>query len=66
MKIFIKILIVLSITMILFNLFMVDWESPMEGQSSVALIGIMASLCAFLLLIILLISMKISSKLMRK
>ncbi len=66
MKIFIKILIVLSITMILFNLFMVDWESPMEGQSSVALIGIMASLCAFLLLIILLISMKISSKLSRK
>jgi hypothetical protein len=45
---------------------MVDWESPMEGKSSVALIGIMASLCAFLLLIILLISMKISSKLRRK
>ena len=66
MKILIKILIFLSIIMILFNAFQVNWESPMEGQSSVAVIGIMASLCALLLLIILMISMKISNKLKRK
>ena len=35
--------------MILFNVFQVNWESPMEGQSSIAVIGIMASLCALLL-----------------
>ena len=66
MKTLIKILILLSIIMILFNVFQVDWESPMEGQSSIAVIGIMASFCALLLLIILMISMKISNKLKRK
>ena len=66
MKILIKILIFLSIIMISFNVFQVNWESPMEGQSSIAVIGIMASLCALLLLIILMISMKISNKLKRK
>ena len=66
MKILIKILIFLSIIMTLFNVFHVNWESPMEGQSSIAVIGIMASLCALLLLIILMISIKISNKLKRK
>jgi len=66
MKILIKILIFLSIIMTLFNVFQVNWESPMEGQSSIAVIGIMASFCALLLLIILMISMKISNKLKRK
>ena len=66
MKILIKILIFLSIIMTLFNVIQVNWESPMEGQSSIAVIGIMASLCALLLLIILMISIKISNKLKRK
>ena len=66
MKILIKILIFLSIIMTLFNVFQVNWESPMEGQSSIAVIGIMASLCALLLLVILMISIKISNKLKRK
>jgi len=66
MKILINILIFLSLLMTLFNVFQVNWESPTEGQSSIALIGVMASLCALLLLIILMMSMKISKKLKRK
>ena len=47
--------------MILFNLFQLNWQSPLEGKSLIALIGIIASLCALLLLIILEISKKNSN-----
>ena len=49
----------LSLGMILFNLFQLNWQSPLEGKSLIALIGIIASSCALLLLIILEISKKI-------
>ena len=66
MKILIRILILVSLGMAIFNGFQVDWQRPLEGQSAVAIIGIMASLCALLLLVILTVSKKISAKLKRK
>ena len=59
MKVITRILMFLSLVMILFNLFHLNWQSPLEGKSLIALIGIVASLCALLLLIILEISKKI-------
>ncbi|OUW77475.1 MAG: hypothetical protein CBD72_00965 [Flavobacteriaceae bacterium TMED212] len=65
MRILIIILMGLSLGMMVFNLTQVDWEDPLVGQSSVAVIGIMASLCAFLLLLLLSLSKKISKKINR-
>lgn len=49
--------------MCIFNLIQMNWSSPLEGKSSVALIGVMASASAFLLVSILMISKKIAKKL---
>lgn len=65
MKVMIRILMVLSVGMIVFNTTQVNWEAPLEDESSVAVIGIMAALCAFLLLLLLMISKKISKKINR-
>ncbi|MGB1362768.1 MAG: hypothetical protein ACPH4K_02225 [Flavobacteriaceae bacterium] len=65
MKNFIKILMALSIGMVIFNATQVNWEDPLSEKSSIAVIGIMAALCAFLLLLLLMLSKKISKKLNR-
>jgi hypothetical protein len=52
----------LALVMAIFNTTKIDFEAPLEGDSSVAVIGILASLSAFLLLLILLLSKKIASK----
>ncbi len=57
-----RILMVLSIGMVIFNATKVNWEDPLSGKSSIAVIGIMAALCAFLLIMLLIISKKISKK----
>jgi hypothetical protein len=62
MKIFIRITMALALVMAIFNATKIDFEAPLEGDSSVAVIGILASLSAFLLLLILLLSKKIASK----
>ncbi|MDB2345345.1 hypothetical protein N9V61_00805 [Flavobacteriaceae bacterium] len=62
MKIFIRIMMALAFVMAIFNATKIDFEAPLEGDSSVAVIGILASLSAFLLLLILLLSKKIASK----
>ena len=62
MKIFIRIMMALALAMAIFNATKIDFEAPLEGDSSVAVIGILASLSAFLLLLILLLSKKIASK----
>jgi hypothetical protein len=62
MKIFIRITMALALVMAIFNATKIDFEAPLEGDSSVAIIGILASLSAFLLLLILLLSKKIASK----
>ena len=48
--------------MMLFNVTMIDWEFPTEGDSLVAIIGILASGSALLLIWILLLSLKINAK----
>ncbi len=60
-----KILMGVSLGMIIFNMSQVDLEDPLSEQSSIAVIGIMAALCAFLLLLLLFLSNRISKKLNR-
>ena len=55
MKIFLWILITLAFGIMVFNLTQVSWEDPFKNESAVALIGVMASSCALLLLVILMI-----------
>tara|TARA_B100001057_G_scaffold117107_1_gene115703 strand:- start:765 stop:962 length:198 start_codon:yes stop_codon:yes gene_type:complete len=63
MKILIRILMVLSFGMVIFNITQVNWDDPLSEKSYIAVIGIMAALCAFLLLLLLILSKKISKKL---
>jgi hypothetical protein len=62
MKIFIKVLMILALLMAFFNATKIDYDAPLKGDSSVAVIGVLASTCAFLLLFILLLSKKIAEK----
>jgi uncharacterized integral membrane protein len=62
MKIFTTILIVLAIALIVFNVTMLDFNKPFEGNSMVALIGILASFCAVFILLIFKMSKKIEEK----
>ncbi len=57
------VLIVLAIALIAYNVTMLNFENLFEGDSIVALIGIVASLCAIVLLLIYITSKKIQSKL---
>ena len=66
MKIFIRIMMVLALGMLVFNSTRIDFEAPLDGDSSVALIGVMASACAFILLFILMLSKKIAAKVNKK
>ncbi|WP_228852710.1 hypothetical protein [Aegicerativicinus sediminis] len=59
MKIFIIILQILALGLIIFNLFQIDWNNPLQTESNTAAITILASLCAILLLQILKYSKKI-------
>jgi hypothetical protein len=52
MKIFTLILIVLAIILIGYNIKLLDFDKPFQGDSAVALIGIVASICAVLILLI--------------
>jgi hypothetical protein len=63
MKIFTTILLFIAITLIIVNVFLVDFKKPLEGNSMIALIGIVASFCAVLILLIFRMSKKIESKL---
>lgn len=62
MKIFLRIMMVLAIGMMIFNTTLIDWEAPTEGDSLVAIIGILASGSALLLLWILVLSLKIKAQ----
>ena len=63
MKIFTLILMVIAFSLVVFNLTLIDFENPFEGNSMVALIGIAASLCAIFILLIFRMSKKIEEKL---
>ncbi len=59
MKNLIWIFILISIGMLIFNAFLVDLDNPLVNESLIAVIGVFSSLCSFLLLLILLLSLKI-------
>ena len=62
MKNFTSILVVLAIALIGFNITLLDFKKPFEGDSVVALIGIVASVCAVLILLIFRMSKIITEK----
>lgn len=57
------ILITIAVALIAYNVTIVNFENPFEGDSIIALIGIIASLCAVVLLLIFISSKKIKDKL---
>lgn len=62
MKNFLRIMLVVAFSMLVFNLTMIDWNTPTQGDSLIALIGILASASAFVLVWILILSLKISAE----
>ncbi len=62
-KTFSIVLILLALSLIAFNVTLVDFQNPLQGDSTIALIGIVASLCAVVLLLIFMTSKKIEKKL---
>ncbi|PHS67483.1 MAG: hypothetical protein COB12_03395 [Flavobacterium sp.] len=62
MKKIIYIFIGIAILLIAYNVTFIDFSNPMEGQSGIALIGIVTAACAILLMLILRTSLKISKK----
>ena len=57
------ILLILAIGLIAYNATLVDYQQPLEGKSIIAIIGIVAALCAIVLLLIYITSKKIEDKL---
>ncbi|MEZ7494278.1 hypothetical protein QO206_02195 [Leeuwenhoekiella aequorea] len=66
MKIALYIILGLAGALLIFNFTKIDYAAPLEGNSAVAVISVLACLCAMLLLIILLISRKIVEKKKRR
>ena len=62
MKIFTNILVFLAIALIVFNVTLLDFRNPFQGDSVVAFIGIAASFCAVMILLIFKISKRIEEK----
>jgi hypothetical protein len=61
-KVLLIILIVLALGLIAYNVTLVDFNDPLRGDSLIALIGIVAALCAIVLLLIYNTSRKIQKK----
>ncbi|MFK5973070.1 MAG: hypothetical protein QM485_07295 [Flavobacteriaceae bacterium] len=62
-KILSLILIMLGIGLIAYNVTLINFENPLEGNSIIALIGIVAALCAIVLLLLFITSKKIQKTL---
>lgn len=62
MKIFSIVVIILALALIIFNATKINFESPFEGNSTIALIGIVSGFCAIVLMLIFLVSKKIEEK----
>ena len=61
-KIVYAVLFILAIALIVFNVTMLDYNNLFAGDSLVAIIGIMAALCAIVLMLIFITSKKIQEK----
>ena len=66
MKAFTIIVTIVALALIGYNITMIDFEAPFKGQSIVALITIVASLCAIVLLQILRLSKKVDKQLKKR
>ncbi|MFI8378402.1 hypothetical protein [Leeuwenhoekiella sp. NPDC079379] len=66
MKIALYIILGLASALLIFNFTKIDYAAPLDGNSSVAVISVLACLCAILLLAILLISKRIEEKKKRR
>lgn len=66
MKIFTNILVLLAVSLLIFNITLIDFKNPFDGDSAVAFIGVAASFCAVLILLIFRISKKIVEKINEK
>lgn len=62
MKVFIYILIAIAAGLIIYNFTFLDLDNTFSGDSATALIGILASACVILLMVILLMSRAIAKK----
>lgn len=62
MKIFTNILVVLALALIVFNISLLDFNNLFEGNSMIAFIGVAASFCAVLILLIFKMSKCIEEK----
>jgi hypothetical protein len=62
MKIFTNILVLLAVALLIFNITLIDFKSPFAGDSIIAFVGIAASFCAVLILLIFRMSKKIVEK----
>ncbi len=62
MKIFSYVVIVLALALIVFNFTKVDFDNPFDGNSSVALIGIISGFCAIFLMLIFRMSKMVEEK----
>ena len=59
MRIFSYIVIALSVITIIFNVTKIDFEKPFEGESTIAIIGIIASFCAILVVTLFRVAKKV-------
>ena len=62
MKFLVYLLIIIAAALIIFNATRLDFDNLFEGDSSIAFIGILASACVILLLLILKVSQRIAKK----
>lgn len=62
MKIFTYIAVAIALGLIGFNLFQIDYNQPFEGNSTIAIIGVVAGICAILLLLLLRFSKMVVEK----
>lgn len=62
MKIFSIVFTIIAVALIIFNVTKINYDAPFKGDSMVAIITIVAGLCAILLIQILLISRRIAEK----
>ena len=65
-KSLIIVLIILAILLIAYNSTLLDFDNLLSGDSTIALIGIVAALCAIVLLLIFITSKKIEKKVGKK
>jgi len=66
MKMFTKIFTVVALGLIIFNFTKVSFQAPFEGESEIALISILALLCAIIILQIFRLSKKVEQHLKNK